>query len=63
MDPNACIDRIHDAVTDDPGDAEEALSAVLDLREWLARGGFAPDAEHVDKLAVVIEKLVEDFWL
>lgn len=40
MDPDACAERYRQAVAD--GDAEEAEAARVDLREWRARGGFAP---------------------
>jgi hypothetical protein len=47
MDPNACIDRIINAIED--ADIEEAIDAIDDLTRWLNRGGFAPT--NADRLA------------
>lgn len=40
MDPQACLERIFDAMRDN--DAQEFRSAFEDLYEWLKSGGFAP---------------------
>jgi hypothetical protein len=48
MDPNACIDRIIDALID--GDLEEAREAMVDLQSWIARGGFLPGGDRLDVL-------------
>lgn len=42
MDPNACFQRIVNALAD--FDAEEAESAYADLCDWIKRGGFVPRA-------------------
>lgn len=39
MDPNACIQRILDAL---PGNVVDFLEACEDLADWLANGGFVP---------------------
>lgn len=39
MDPNACIQRIVNAI---PGNLDEFLAACDDLAGWLNGGGFAP---------------------
>lgn len=41
MDPKACLERVAAALRD--GDKAEAREARADLKEWLRRGGFAPD--------------------
>lgn len=41
MDPNACWQRLVDAIA--CGDVSEAKDAHYDLRTWIARGGFEPD--------------------
>ena len=41
MDPNACLERIDNALRDH--EIGEAQAACDDLRCWLGRGGFAPD--------------------
>ena len=40
MDPNACFDRIMDAI--DEHDADEFHWAMRDLWQWLDNGGFPP---------------------
>jgi hypothetical protein len=37
MDPNACLQRIVDAIRG--GDADDALAAISDYRGWIAKGG------------------------
>jgi hypothetical protein len=54
MYPNACARRILDAIEVD--DVEEAEEALLDLQEWLAKGGFPP---HADLLRMVNERMGE----
>lgn len=49
MDPNACIERIVDALND--SELLEALEAVEDLENWMRRGGFPPSHESAMKLA------------
>lgn len=41
MDPNACLIRLLDALSEDERD--EACTALLDLYRWLRMGGFMPD--------------------
>ena len=41
MDPNACFQRIMDAIADN--DRAEAQEAAEDLHEWLRKGGFPPN--------------------
>jgi hypothetical protein len=41
MDPNACMDRIEQAIRD--RDFAEATLGLLDLAVWIDRGGFRPD--------------------
>ena len=48
MDPNACVDRICDALEDD--DREEALEGLKDLSGWLNRGGFPPESVRYHRL-------------
>ena len=38
MDPNACLQRMEDAI--DARDISEAADAAEDLLMWIARGGF-----------------------
>jgi hypothetical protein len=40
MDPNACLERWRDCVSDN--DNEGTKSARLALGEWLSKGGFWP---------------------
>lgn len=42
MDPNATLRRI-DALLRDGGDDDEVRELRASLREWIGRGGFAPD--------------------
>ena len=42
MDPNACLDRMSEAVA--CRDYHEAREAVRDLQSWIGRGGFLPRA-------------------
>lgn len=42
MDPNACLKRVVDAFRDD--DVAECDEAMIDLANWLEKGGFAPSA-------------------
>jgi hypothetical protein len=44
MDPNACMDRIEEAVKE--GNWEECEEAFQDLREWHGKGGFFTEAMH-----------------
>lgn len=41
MDPTACFERFVEAVVD--GDQDEAKAALVDLKGWLDKGGFAAD--------------------
>lgn len=41
MDPNACLQRIRDAI--ERSDLEEAAYAFDDLDQWIRRGGALPD--------------------
>lgn len=41
MDPNACLTRLLDALRDK--DRMEAVGAMEDLTDWLAKGGALPD--------------------
>lgn len=41
MDPNACLERIANALRH-PGDSEVDW-ACQDLYDWIAKGGFEPD--------------------
>lgn len=57
MDPNECYERMYDALRDLYDAAatkgpvspeatehrEEAVAALRDLADWLAKGGFPPD--------------------
>jgi len=48
MDPNACYKRWWRALLEE--DRDEAIDAWHDLKEWLDRGGFAPNwGEHGKK--------------
>jgi len=40
MDPDACLVRLFDALAE--GDREEAGAALIDLADWIAKGGFLP---------------------
>lgn len=40
MDPDACLDRI--AYDRDAGSLHGVLDGLVDLREWLSKGGFRP---------------------
>ena len=40
MDPNACLERLFDAISE--GDVVEAQAAAADLAEWRFKGGFLP---------------------
>jgi hypothetical protein len=40
MDPDACLDRLLDAVAD--RDPQALLEAAADLAQWLDRGGVPP---------------------
>lgn len=40
MDPNACLQRLKDAIAEN--DREEVDAARLDLRTWVDRGGYEP---------------------
>lgn len=53
MDPDACVDRINDAIEED--DPLEASFACDDLLEWLGKGGFA----HTT--AVKMDELPDDW--
>lgn len=48
MDPDACVERIVNAIND--SDLEEALEAVNDLENWIRRGGFPPSHESAQQL-------------
>lgn len=41
MDPDACLDRLVDALND--GDGDEARAAATDLGIWIGRDGFIPE--------------------
>lgn len=43
MDPQACWERIKEALRD--GDREEAAYALQDLETWIRKGGFLPDPD------------------
>jgi hypothetical protein len=43
MDPQACWERIKEALRD--GDREEATYALQDLERWIRGGGFLPDPD------------------
>lgn len=59
MDPNACADRIADAILHaDPPDFTEAAEATTDLIDWLDGGGFAPDAAHVRRILAALFKVL-----
>jgi len=45
MDPDACLRRFVEACH--AGDAEEAVDAIDDLRDWIAGGGFLPRKYHL----------------
>lgn len=40
MDPDACLQRYRDAMSEH--DRDEATAAAIDLAEWLDAGGFEP---------------------
>jgi hypothetical protein len=41
MDPNACLQRIKDAI--EAGDRDEVVDARNELRLWVENGGFEPN--------------------
>lgn len=45
MDPTACLLRLMEAIQDQ--DFDEAKAALLDLHNWLNRGGFLPTIASV----------------
>lgn len=45
MDPNACLNRILDAIMDE--DWQEAHDALNELQLWTGRGGFKPTDPRV----------------
>lgn len=51
MDPNACLARILESLEDlrdgNEDARDDAVEALRDLAEWLARGGFPPRATYV----------------
>lgn len=47
MDPQACWERIKEALRD--GDREEAQYALQDLAEWIRKGGFLPNPDMEKK--------------
>lgn len=48
MDPNACADRLIAALT--RGHHAKAREALDDFQGWLARGGFMPSEDRLQKL-------------
>lgn len=48
MDPDACVARIADALA--AGSLPDAVETAGDLRGWVARGGFPPRVENVQRL-------------
>jgi hypothetical protein len=44
MDPNACLERLRDAVSNN--DSEEAAELRATLRTWVGMGGFEPSDEN-----------------
>jgi len=56
MDPNACLKRIEDAVSD--RDWEEFHDAHRDLEEWLDKGGFKPNL-YSERMMALINQLAE----
>ena len=55
MDPQACYERILDALIE--GDLEEATFAIDDLRNWAGRGGYLPVVTR-EKLYKLRERVV-----
>ncbi len=51
MDPNACWQRMVDALIE--GNTVEAINASIDLSIWLNRGGMFPDVRHTDPVRYV----------
>ena len=60
MDPNACLQRMEDAI--DARDTREATEAALDLLEWILKDGYMPPImkrQHqtlVDRLRLLIDE-------
>jgi len=48
MDPNVAVNLIVDALGDHRW--EDAESVLIDLRDWMRKGGFPPDQEMTIKL-------------
>lgn len=55
MDPEATIDQIEQNIVD--GDDEEAMHSMMDLIEWLAKGGAAPAnlARRLNALRAILD--------
>lgn len=62
MDPDACLERLLDAV--ETLDREEAVDAAQDFLEWMARGGAPPTVttEGGVRLAVDLASMVTRCW-
>ena len=45
MDPNACLDRLIDALAESPADWNEVNAASADLANWIGRGGWTPSID------------------
>lgn len=58
MDPNACLNRIIESIQD--GDMNEAKFAIIDLQEWMQKGGFHPQVsfkQFGDLLQIIADRL------
>jgi len=62
MDPNACLERLLDAV--ETNDSEEAVEAARDLLGWMARGGAPPTVggEMTPRLVADLAMMVLSRW-
>ena len=61
MDPNVALERLLDAIRE--GDLERMRSNAHNLREWISKGGFAPNVtpHELSELLGAIEALIGGF--
>ena len=62
MDPDACLQRMEDAIAE--RNKTQALNAYCDFREWEEKGGFVTDALRArrDSLYTKLNELLAKYY-
>jgi hypothetical protein len=55
MDPQACVNRIREAIANRR--KAEARYALSDLQDWVSRGGFVPEGVSLEQLAAEVASI------